>query len=378
MNHRSSHRLVLFAGLVALLAATPGARALVVLEEGKSQLFVSSAAEFAWDSNVYSNSDEVADFYETARLGLDYERNAGLLTATAGVEWAYAHFQRLHDESSALPSAHLSLARKRGRLTGKFDLAWRKANESDNFANQRTRFRELAGDLQLQYPVNHRFSVKTETTYQTRDYLNRTLFDQKVVSESIDVFHAYTSKLDLVGGYRVRWSEVTGSYNRLDHALLLGANGKILPRLDGSLRLGFQRRIMQESGASALNAFTAAIAAWWAPRNWITVGIQVSKDFATSSTSQSTDGFNASLESKLATVGQLALTAGTGYSHYAFYEVVTHVRNDEGLYFRFGAEYPLTKRLKLTASATWLRNSSTIAFADYHRRLLNLGVSARY
>jgi len=370
-------RLALLCGLAALLAV-PLARGLVVLEEGKSQLFVTTAAEATWDSNVFSNADEVADFYETARLGLDYERNAGLLTASAGVEWAYSHFERLHDESSALPSAHASLARKRGRLTGKFDLGWRKANESDNFANQRTRFSEVTGDLQLQYPVNHRFSVKTETTYEDRNYLDRTLYDRKVLSEALDVFHAYTSKLDLVAGYRIRWSEVSGSYNRVDHALLLGANGKILPRLDGSLRIGFQRRVVSEPGAGNLDGVTASIATWWAPRNWITVGIQVSKDFATTSTAQSTDGFNASLESKLATVGQLSLTAGAGYSRYAFYDVVTHTRSDDGLYFRFGAEYPLTKRLKFTASATWMHNSSTFAFADYGRRLLNLGLSARY
>jgi len=111
-------RLALLCGLAALLAV-PLARGLVVLEEGKSQLFVTTAAEATWDSNVFSNADEVADFYETARLGLDYERNAGLLTASAGVEWAYSHFERLHDESSALPSAHASLARKRGRLTAR-------------------------------------------------------------------------------------------------------------------------------------------------------------------------------------------------------------------------------------------------------------------
>jgi hypothetical protein len=372
------NRRILLPGLAALLAAVPLARGLVVLEQGKSQLFVRTAAEIAWDSNVFSNADEESDFYETARVGLDYERNAGLLTATAGVEWAYSHFERLHEESSAQPSAHASLARKRGRLTGKFDCGWRKANESDNFANQRTRFGEATGRLELQYPVNHRFSVKAETTYENRDYRDPTLYDRKVLSESLDVFHAYTSKLDLVAGYRIRWSDLRNSYDRVDHALLVGANGKILPRLDGSVRFGFQRRVVNDPSAGDLDAFTASIATWWAPRNWITVGIQVSKDFATTSTAESTDGLNISLESRLATVGQLSLTAGAGYSRYAFFDVATKTRSDDSVYLRLGAEYPLTKRLKCTASATWMRNSSTFAFADYDRRLLNLAVSARY
>jgi hypothetical protein len=372
------NRLALFSGLATLLVAAPQARALVVLESGKSQLFVTATGELTWDSNVYSNASQASDFYETGRIALDYDRKAGIFSASAGAELAYSHFQRLQTESGFEPSFRASLARVRGRLTGRANVEWREANESDNAANQRTRFREWNGHFELQYPLNHRFSVKATTAYESRDYLDPTLFDRKILSEAVDVFHAYTSKLDLVAGYRVRWSDLPESYNRVDHALMLGANGKILPRLDGSVRIGYQRRIDQTPGARNLDALTASIATWWAPRNWVTFGLQVTKDFSTTATALSADGFNGGLDAKLTTVSQIAVTAGLGYAHYTFYDKTGLARTDDSVYGRLGVEYPLTKRLKLTATATWLRNSSTFAFADYDRRLLNFGVSARY
>lgn len=359
----------------AFLCAAP-ARALLVLEQGRAQLNVMTAVDVAWDSNVFSNSTEASDLYTTARLALEYERKAALIGIRADAEWAYSRFEDFSEQNTVQPSLKVILDKKRGRLVGNARLVWRKANEADNEANTRTRFTESSGDFTLKYPINHRFSVSGTTSYEDRRFADGALYDRSIFSQGIDVFRVYSSKLDLFAGYRVRTTDLAAAPGSTDHALTVGATGKLLPRLDGTVRTGWQWRRVE--GAGTLPAWTAAAAAIWTPRNNISVELRATRDFSVTSTAFTTDGLSFSLESRYTTPRKLGLTAGAGWVDTDFFLLATETRADEHVYLRFGADYPITPRIKATASVVFERNWSTFAFADYDRRLFNLGITARF
>ena len=129
---------------------------------------------------------------------------------------------------------------------------------ADDVANVRANSWNYGSDLNLRYPVNDRYYLTSSSDVNIRDYTSKTpytplsnptsprLFDLSSYAESVDLNYVYTSKLNLLGGYRVRFGQADGGTNTQDSALTVGATGGILPKLNGSVQAGYQWR--DESG----------------------------------------------------------------------------------------------------------------------------------
>lgn len=364
--------------LLAALFVTAHAHALLTLEDGKAQLGVIGQVSFNWDSNLFNNANAQSDSYQVVVAGVTYDRNAGVISVKGSAIWAFDFFNDFSDENSSNPTFKLILAKAQGKTTGGVEVGYRKISQADDAANQRTRLGEFDTTLTLQYPLNNRFSLTGKTKLADHNYSDNVFFDNSTFSQSIDGFLAYTSKLDVFGGYRYRFTDADGQPDAVDHAFTIGVNGKLLPKVDGSLRIGYQVRDINLAGASSLDGVTAAASLLWVPRNRVLVSTQISKDFSTTSTALSTDGLTWFNSVQFTTAQRLALTAGVGYSRSKYYSVDSLVRTDDNFYWRLGASYPITTSITADAEFTRSENWSTLRFADYTKEFVTVRITAKF
>lgn len=365
--------------IVGLAVAPVAAHALIIFESGRSKIDVFGRATVAWDSNVFNNANAASDTYQIYTAGAEYERAAAVIQIKALAEITQERFGSFSDENDALPRFRISVAQGRGRLTGDLSTEWQRTNSADTAANTRTRSRRSETALSLRYPLNERTSFTSRTALHRTRYEDAGFTDLTTWSEALDVFYVYTSKLDFAAGYRVRWDDLRGAFDAIDHAFTIGFKGRFLPRLEGGFRFGYQWRDLRQPGARRLDGAAATANFLWSPRNWVVGSLQVAKDFATTSTALSADTLTAGAELRLATPRKLAFFGGGGWGDFRYFGADGRdIRRDDNFYLRAGADYPLTERLKTTAAYTWIRNRSTFDFADYTRELFTLAVEGRF
>jgi hypothetical protein len=364
--------------LLAALTASTQVHGLLTLEGGKAQVGVIGRAYFNWDSNVFNNSNEQDDTFTVLVAGATYDRNAGIIGVQGSAIWTFDFFNRFDDENSANPTLKLSFIKAQGKTTGTLGFTYRRISQADDAANQRTRLGEFETRLVVQYPINERFSLTSTTEVADRGYRDNAFFDNNTYAQSLDAFRVYTSKLDLLAGYRYRFTDAEGQPDSMDHAFTVGVNGKLLPKIDGSLRVGYQVRDIRMASAGTLDGVTASASLVWSPRNRVLVSTQISKDFSTTSTALSSDSLTWFNSVQFTTGSKIVLTAGIGYSQSKYYAVDLHVRTDDHFYWRLGANYPITTNIAAEATFTSSQNWSTYSFADYTKEFVSVGIAAKF
>jgi hypothetical protein len=364
--------------LLAAFLASPQAFGLLTLEDGKAQVGVIGRAYFNWDSNLFNNANEQDDTYTVVIAGVTYDRNAGIIGVQGSAIWSFDFFNKFDDENSANPTLKLVFIKAQGKTTGTLGFNYRRISQADDAANQRTRLGEFETTLRVQYPLNERFSLTSTTEVTDRGYKDNAFFDNSTFAQSLDAFMAYTSKLDLLAGYRYRFTDAEGQPDSADHAFTIGVNGKLLPKVDGSLRVGYQLRDIRMASADTLDGVTASATLVWAPRNRVLVTTQISKDFATTSTALSSDSLTWFNSVQFTTGSKISFTAGIGYARSKYYDIDVHVRTDDYFYWRVGASYPITTNITAEATFTHSENWSTLSFADYTKEFVSVGIAAKF
>jgi hypothetical protein len=132
------------------------------------------------------------------------------------------------------------------------------------------------------------------------------------------------------------------------------------------------------ASADTLDGVTATASLVWSPRNRVLVSTQISKDFSTTSTALSSDGLTWFNSVQFTTGSKITLTAGVGYARSKYYSVDVHVRTDDYVYWRLGANYPITTNITAEASFTSSENWSTFSFADYTKEFVSVGIAAKF
>lgn len=364
--------------LVAALIASSPAFAVLTLEDGKAQVGAVGSLTFNWDSNLFNNANALDDSYQVLVAGLTYDRHAGTIGVKGSAIWAFDFFNTFSEQDSVNPTLKLAFSKAQGKTTGGLDFTYRKLSQADDAANQRTRSAEFDTALTIRYPLSERFFLTGKTQVSDRNFTDPVFSDNSTFSQSLDGFMSYTSKLDLVAGYRYRFTNAQFQPDAVDHAFTVGVNGKILPKVDGTFRVGYQIRDIRLANTDSLDGLTASASFLWSPRNRVLVSTQISKDFSTTSTALSSDGLTWFNSVQFITGRQITLTAGAGYSRSKFYLLDRLVRTDDYFYWRLAASYPVTTNITADASFTRSENWSTERFADYTKEFVSVGITAKF
>jgi len=367
--------------MVVAAAMAPRAAALLDFNDGHDKVTVSAEYGITYDSNLFVHAGGPGDYDQSLSLGANYTRRAGLIGVNASLSVSTARFTKFSSEDFTNPSLSLELTKGQGRLTGTVSLSAQRESTSDTATNLFTTSWNYGSSINLRYPINDRYYFTSLSDFSLHDYVqNSSPFNLLSYSEAIDVFYVYTSKLDLLGGYRIRLGEAQGGSHTQDNALTLGATGGILPKLTGSFRAGYQWR--DESGATGgrYGSLTTSLSLSWPMTKRVTFTGEASKDFTTAASDVSVDttAFNLSASLKPTSPLKFILNTGVGYAFSNFLGARGDGREDRALSFNASITFTLTAVLSSSISYAYTDNQSNIAFSNFARHTATFNLSARF
>jgi len=377
-------------GTCLLLSLSSPTFGLVKFNDGHDSIFVTGTVGMGYDTNIYANSNNVSDTTFNGSLDLEYLRKAGMLGVNGNLGWDFTKFDSHTAEDFADPHARLELTKGSGRTTGSLTLGAERRSRSEDALNLRTVSWDFNSGLNVKYPVIERYSIAGQVGYDYQDYLNNSaLFDIRTYTASADLFYVYTSERDLLGGYRLRVTDTTNGTRSYDHAFTLGTTGKLLPKLNGTVRLGYQFREtdrgnlpLQAATPNTTNerfgAYTALASATWTVTKRLNVTGVASRDFSTLATDVNVDTSAVMLDANFAAKAKLSLFAGVGAGHIRYLGAASGGRTDTYETAHVGVNYTLNDHLKITLSGLYYKNWSLLKQADYDRRTISLIVSSRW
>jgi hypothetical protein len=361
-----------------LLVALPPQRAsaLLNLDGTRNQVFVFGTVTFAYSSNLFAEASARGDYSANTELGVELKRRAGIIAVNGTAKFDYQRFSHYTSENAFNPYFFIEFSKTTGRTTGSFTVSAFRESRSDSAVNLRTNSWNFPLALSIKYPLNDKFYVNSSTGYLSRRYSsNPALANYRDYSESVDLFYVYTSKLDLVGGYRVRLSKTSIGPDTTDHWFNVGATGSLVAKLNGSIRFGYQIRHI--TGGESFNHVNAQAELGWTVTRKFSLSGQVSRDFNTIATGASVDSTTLGLRTTYVLTRKADLEGGVAYGRNNFLGIAPQ-RRDHYFSWDVGGHYKFNDHLRLAAVYSCLNNSSTSAFADFKRYGFSLDLASRF
>jgi hypothetical protein len=377
MRHQHSLCILL---LVLYAAAAPSARAFLVFNEGRDQVFINASLTFGYSTNVFDQKVARGSSTGTLAWSASYVRRAGMINVSAGAAFTYDQFASVKGQNTFDPDMTLTLTKGVGRTTGSWSLEAQRESQPDPTVNDRPILWSYSSTLNLRYPVNDRYYLTSSTSMTGTAYDNNVLFsNQETYGEDLGVNYIFDSKLDFVGAYRVRTSSTSG-INEFDQSLLAGANGTILPKLSGGISVGYERtdENAKDAPTSRYNDLTAGINLYWRYSRVLSFNGSVSKDFAISAEDVETNAtvFSASMD---AAIGRRWRT-NTGITHAGtvFLGAGGIGRKDSLWEFMANVGTGLTTHIKINFGYTYEVNSSNYSNVEFVAQTYNVSIFASY
>lgn len=364
--------------LAALLLPLP-ADALLNIDGTRNQVFVFGGVSYGYNSNIFAQPDGDGDFTLSARAGVELKRRAGIIAVNLTALADYVTYDTYTDENSLNPNFSLELNKTTGRTTGTLTVNAYRETRSDAAVNLRTTTWNLPIDLNLRYPVNDHLYVTSTTGYLKRSYDDSSgLVDYTDYTQAFDAFYVYTSKLDLLGGYRLRHATTSIGGRSTDHWFSLGATGGLLSKLSGTVRAGYQMRSVHGATDENFSHFNAMASVSWPLTRKLSLGSTVSRDFNTIATGASVDSSSAALRATYVFSRKLEFRADTAAGRNRFLGRDQPARTDTFFTWGLGAHLRSSEHFQLSATYTYFRNWSSFSFSDYESHGFSLDVSSRY
>jgi hypothetical protein len=364
---------------VAAAAMTPPAKALLEFNDGRDRIAVTAGYGISYDSNLFAHSGGGGDYNQSLSLGVNYTRRAGLIGVNGSIGVSTGRFNRYTGEDFTNPTCQLEFSKDRGRLTGSLSLSAQRESTSNIAANIRADSWNYDGTLRFRYPINERYYFSSLSDFSVADYLNNTsLYNLSSYSEAVDVYYRYTSKLDLMGGYRIRLGGAAGGSNTLDHALTFGATGAVLAKLSGTIRLGYQWRHETGSGGGTYSSMTSSVSLAWPVTKRVSLSSAASKDFVTTATDVTVDTTGFSLSAIVKPAGKVSVSTGADYTTSRFLGSKGGGREDRAFSLDAGASLTITTHISASISYAFNVNHSNVAYSDFSRHTASFTLSARY
>lgn len=366
-------------GGVLLHLSSATSHALLKLNEGRDQFFVSASTSFVYDTNIFSQSDAESDFLNNSSATLEYARRAGLISVNAQASWELGKFASNTSEDFSNPTLNVEFSKTSGRTTGTLTLSAARKSQADPVANQRTDSWNYNAALNWKYPVIERYSFSGTFGYGNVDYVDNSasLVDLSTYTASTDLFYAYTSQRDLFGGYRIRLSDTSSGGQTIDHAITGGLSGKILAKLNGSARVGYQIREDGDTGEQ-YGSVTSAISATWNVSKRSSLTLTINKDFSTTATDSTADTLGVQLDGQYALTHQWSLFSGLGWGQSDFLNGVDSGRRDEYFTWSLGANYSFNEHFKASLTYAYFQNWSNRSTSSFERNTVTLNLTTRW
>lgn len=373
---RSTHAPLLL--LAALLIGVPPAGALLNIDGTRNQIFVFGGVTFGYSSNIFSERNGRGDSTVTAEAGAELKRRAGLISVDSTLKFDYLRYREFSDQSTVNPNFTIQFIKSEGRATGSFKLSAYRESRSDSAVNLRTTSWNYPLALAIRYPLNQKFYITSDTGYLHRSYGDvQGLVNYTDVTEGVDLYYVYTSKLDLFAGYRVRSARTSLSQNSVDHWFNVGATGGLLAKLTGDIRFGYQIRKLSHAAGGQYEQFNVTAGVSWPITRKLLLHLLAARDFNTIATGASVDTTSVAFNADYAMNRRLNFTGGISAGRNKFLNELTN-RHDTFFGWNAGVRYQMNEHLQMGANYTYLKNWSSLNLADFDSKGISFDLSTRY
>lgn len=375
-------RIATAAGLAAWLTIIPSAQALLNIDGTRNQLFIFGGVTFGYSNNIFAESSGRGDTSFTAEVGADLKRRAGLIAVNATAKIDFVRYSKYTDENSIDPNFSIEFNKAEGRTTGAFTVHAYRESRADSSVNLRTSSWNFPLGLNVKYPINDKFYVTSATGYLRRTYSNDSfaLVNYTDYSEAVDFYYTYTSKLDLLAGYRLRVSRTSADGKANDHWFNIGATGGLFSKLSGTVRFGYQFRNVTgvSTPSDRFDHFNASASINWPFTRKLNLGFSLSRDFNTIATGASVDSTSLAARAEYAYSRKLSFNGGLGVGRNEFLGTGAADRRDTFFTWDIGGGYHVNEHLQIGASYTYFHNWSTLSFSDFESHGFSIDISGRY
>jgi hypothetical protein len=254
-----------------------------------------------------------------------------------------------------------------------------RANELDSTLNRRTRSDNYDVSLNATYPVIDRYSLSGGVFWTANHMLEAAdLFDLNSLGARVDLHYAYNTQRDLFAGYRFRTQNTTGLSRHNDHDFHAGVSGRILPKLNGSLSVGYQFRKGGNLTSRDYGTLSATASATWTLSKKANLTGRLLRDFATLVSDTATLSTRGSLVGTYALSSRWSLSAGADLGQIDFLNRPREARTDTSAGLNAAVHYSMNDHLKVSLGYAYLKNWSALPTLDYDRSTLSLNVSSRW
>jgi hypothetical protein len=376
---RRRHLSPLWAALLLFGLTLSTGRALLNIDGTRNQIFVFGGVTFGYSSNIFSNQMARGDYSINASAGVELKRRAGIIGVNANVNVSSQIFTKYTGENSLNPNFAVEFTKTTGRTTGSLTVNAFRETRSDSVVNLRTTSWNFPLGLSLKYPINEKFYLTSSTTYLQRTYSETTVLTNLTdYSEGVDLYYVYTSKLDLLGGYRIRASRTTNGRNSTDHWFNVGATGGLMAKLNGTVRFGYQLRHATGIDAENFSHFNALASVGWPVTRKLSLAGQVSRDFNTIATGSTVDSTSLALNASYAYNRKLTFDTSLSVGRNTFLGANQPEREDSFFSWDVGARYKFNDHLTVGANYAFFKNWSTVSFSDFDRNAFTFDIGSRY
>jgi hypothetical protein len=363
-----------------IILATQPARALFVFNDGKDQVFVTSTYSMGYDTNVFSQRVAKGALTQALSFGASYTRKAGVIGVNADFTMNFGQFFGIPGQDFADPSLTIGFSKGVGRTTGTLSFNASKVNTPDPIANDRAIGWNYGTSLNIRYPVIERFYLTDAASVSGSSYANQTLFaGQQTYSEGINMNFVYDSKLDLFDGYVFALSHTkdTQSYN---NSFNFGATGNILPKLDGSLSVGYtlDEDDYTHAKSEGFNGIDANATVSWRVTRSLSLTAAAVKDFGISSTDITTDTTDLSLAAETVLAKRFRTEMKVTYVPTDFLGRAGLGRRDRLWEFQPNLGTAITTHIRCNLGYGYLINYSNFPNSEFTNEVITLSVTVSY
>lgn len=380
-----------------------------------TDIFFNGSSSVRWISNVFRDSDsEEEDFLFTFSPGLEVNVGRGLSNTDFTIVTRYdilryVDLDRLNTEqlhvtakgtyqSSRLDVSSAVSFDQEQSTTGDENVISNDLIESDNFLVR----------LDGEYRFSPKFSFGAGFSYTDKEYTSfeERLADRENLRIPFDVFYELTPKIDLSAGYTYSKADIEGvvllgnptsvassGYDRESHFFNVGFRGDVLPKLKGSVKVGYRVRDTDDSDLIVFDTNTLAVVdtgrtdrddngilgldgkLTWLATPKLTTDFGLSRDFGISGEGDSTETTsirttaNYSINSNWFASGELGFTLR---------EYTDLDREDNQYDLKLRVSYILNEYWRFSSGYGYSENDSDLDTSSYESHSIDFTASLRY
>lgn len=387
------------AGLPIALQAAP------LVSIGDSvDVFFNGSSSLEWQSNVFSDERGVVDDYKyTVSPGFEINVGRGLSNADLSIITRYdiVRFDKVTDLDNELfhIKAVGSYAGSRLTVNGLVSYDENQSNGADGNDNQKGKLsasETTAANLNGEYTLSPKFSFGAGVNYNKREYKESSSADRESYTVPLDIFYELTPKVDLSIGYTYTSTEVSRTlsgvdgvdgYDKEQHFVNVGARGDLLPKLNGSFKIGFNtmdsddpstrdgngpegRSDRDSSSSLGLDAsFTYLATAK------VSTNLNLNRNFDVAGQGESTEATKVDLSANYSINTRFTATANLGYT---LREYVDTKREDDNYRTGLSLSYVPNEYWRFSTGYNYTENDSNSDGQSYEAHVINVSASLRY